>query len=58
LARVGQLKTGKMLPGRMSLDFCGETGDIQMVESGFGVNRIKTWIHHALLPLCRLVVLV
>jgi len=27
-----------------------------MVESEFGVNRMRTWIHHALLPLCRLVV--
>jgi len=25
-------------------------------ESEFGVNRMRTWIHHALLPLCRLVV--
>jgi len=32
--------------------------DIQMVESEFGVNRMKTWIHHALSPLCRLVVVV
>jgi len=29
---------------------------IQMVESEFGVNRMRTWIHHALLPLCRLMV--
>jgi len=29
-----------------------------MVESEFGVNRMKTWIHHALLPLCRLLVVV
>uniref|UniRef100_A0A803JTL4 Transposase Tc1-like domain-containing protein n=1 Tax=Xenopus tropicalis TaxID=8364 RepID=A0A803JTL4_XENTR len=27
-------------------------------ESEFGVNRMRTWIHHALLPLCRLVVVV
>jgi len=27
-----------------------------MVESELGVNRMKTWIYHALLPLCRLVV--
>jgi len=26
-----------------------------MVESEFGGNRMKTWVHHALLPLCRLV---
>uniref|UniRef100_A0AAY5KIQ5 Tc1-like transposase DDE domain-containing protein n=1 Tax=Esox lucius TaxID=8010 RepID=A0AAY5KIQ5_ESOLU len=25
-----------------------------MVESEFAVNRMRTWIHHALLPLCRL----
>jgi len=43
------------LPGLMSLDFCW---DIQMVESEFGVNRLRTWIHHAWLPLCRLVVVV
>jgi len=42
-------------PVLMSLDFCW---DIQMVESEFGVNRMGTWIHHALLPLCRLVVVV
>jgi len=42
-----------MLPGLMSPDF-----DIQMVETEFGVNRMRTWIHHALLPLCRLVVVV
>jgi len=30
----------------------------QMVESEFGVNRMRTWIHHALFPLCRLVVVV
>jgi len=29
-----------------------------MVESEFGVNRIRTLIHHALLPLCRLVLVV
>jgi len=29
-----------------------------MVESEFDVNRMRTWIHHALLPLCRLVVVV
>jgi len=23
-----------------------------MVESEFGVNRMRTWIHHALFPLC------
>jgi len=23
-----------------------------MVESEFGVNRMRTWIHYALLPLC------
>lgn len=33
-------------------------GDIQMVESEFGVNRMRTLTHHALLPLCRLVVVV
>jgi len=43
------------LPGLMSLDFCW---DIQMVESEFGINRMRTWIHHALLPLCRLLVVV
>jgi len=32
---IGQLKTGKMLPGLMSLDFCW---DIQMVESEFGLS--------------------
>jgi len=42
LTKIGQLKTGKMLPGLMSLDFCWD------------VNRMRTWIHHALLPLCRL----
>jgi len=31
---------------------------IQMVESEFGVNRMSTWIYHALFPLCRLVVVV
>jgi len=51
LTNIGQLKTEKMLPGLMSLDFLW---DIQMVESEFGVNRMRTWIHHALLPLCRL----
>jgi len=35
-----------MLPGLMSLDFCL---DIQMVESEFGINRMRTWIHHFLL---------
>jgi len=30
----------------------------QMVESEIGENRMRTWIHHALLPLCRLVVVV
>jgi len=29
-----------------------------LVESAFGINRMRTWIHHALLPLCRLVVVV
>jgi len=29
-----------------------------MVELEFGINRMRTWIHHALLPLCRLVVVV
>jgi len=29
-----------------------------MVESEFGVNRMRMWNHHALLPLCRLVVVV
>jgi len=29
-----------------------------MVKSEFGVNRMRTWIHNALLPLCRLVVVV
>jgi len=29
-----------------------------MVESEFSVNRMRTWIHHALLPLCRLLVVV
>jgi len=33
-------------------------GDIQMVESEFGINIMRTWIHHTLLPLCRLVVVV
>jgi len=27
-------------------------------SDGRGVNRMRTWIHHALLPLCRLVVVV
>jgi len=31
---------------------------VQMVESEFGINRRKTWIHHAFLPLCRLMVVV
>jgi len=47
------LKTGKRLPGLMSLDFCR---DIQMVELEFVVN--ENMIHHGLLPLCRLVVVV
>jgi len=42
LAKIGQLKTGKMLPGLMSLDFCW---DIQ-IELEFGMNRMTTWIHH------------
>jgi len=29
-----------------------------MVESEFGVNRMRTWIYHDLLPLCRLLVVV
>jgi len=29
-----------------------------MVDLKFGMNRMRTWIHHALLPLCRLVVVV
>ncbi|MDF4280576.1 hypothetical protein P3371_24365 [Vibrio parahaemolyticus] len=35
----------KTLPGLMSLDFCCH---IQMVESEFGVNNMKAWIHPAL----------
>jgi len=35
-----------------------ESRDIQMVESEFGVNRMRTWIHHALFPLCRLLLVV
>jgi len=38
LTKIGQLKTGKRWPGRMSLDFCL---DIQMVESECGVNRMS-----------------
>jgi len=44
LTKIRQLKTGKMLPGMTSLDF---HLDIQMVESEFVVNRMRTWIHHA-----------
>jgi len=53
--KIGRLKTGQILSCLMSLNFCW---DIQMVESEFGVNRSRTWIHHALLPLCRMVVVV
>jgi len=42
LTKIGQLKTGKMLPGLMSLNFCW---DIQMVESEFGINRMRTCYH-------------
>jgi len=30
----------------------------EMVESEFCTNRMRIWIHHALLPLCRLVLVV
>jgi len=50
LTKIGQLKTGEMLPGLMSLD---------------SVETFRIWRkqnenidHHALLPLCRLVVVV
>jgi len=54
ITKIGQLKTGKMLPGLMSLLLRHSDGR----ESEFGVNRMRTWIHHALLPLCSLVVVV
>jgi len=44
-----------MLPGLMSLDFCCK---IQMLEPEFGVNYMKAWIHLALYPRFRLVVVV
>jgi len=43
LTKIGQLKTGKMLPGLMSFNFCS---DIQMVKSEFGIDRMRTWMHH------------
>jgi len=41
LTKIGQLKTGKMLPGLMSLDLCW---DIQMVESQ------TEWEHGSIVP--------
>ncbi len=48
-------KSGKTLPGLMSLNFCC---DIQMVGSEFGIKNMKAWIHPALSQRFRLVVAV
>jgi len=53
LSKIGQLKSGK------NVAWSDESRILLRHSDGeFGVNRMRTWSHHALLPLCRLVVVV